>query len=162
MDKKTAKPALGFWKLYLVLTSLLPLLFLSVVSAENQDAERRILELEKTVEDLTESFNSHLRETEVLRQGIERLTARKAEDFQVEVLESFQDFMAGENKGEPGFPGPEGKPGPQGPHGPPGSQGPQGIQGLQGPPGLPGEVVDHVEYLRRQPALSKRAVSSSF
>ena len=128
-------------------------------------------ELEKTVEDLTESFNSQLRETEALRQGIERLTARTAEDFLLEVLESFQDFMAGENQGEPGSPGLDGKAGPQGPHGLPGLQGPQGLQGLQGPPGLQGlqgppglpeEVVDHVEYLKRQPALSKHTVSPGF
>ena len=165
MYRQAAAPC---WKLSLALACLLLLNFLTVSTEEKNGAEPSIRELQKAIEELKEAFNSHVRETEVLRQGIELLTAKNTETYQLEVLESFQDFMAGENKGERGPRGPEGKPGPEGPQGPPGlpgltgvegppgplgqpglpgsqgppgvpgSQGPSGIQGLQGPPGLRG------------------------
>ena len=178
MYRRTAEPESGRCKLCLVLTWLSALLFLCGSTQENNGAEPSIRDVLKRIEELREAFDSHVRETEVLRQGMELLTARKAEDFQLEVLESFRDFMGGENQGERGHPGPEGKPGAQGLPGLPGSNGPNGTPGLPGPPGLPGlpgppglpglpgpqglpglqgppgEIVDHLEYLRRQPALS--------
>ena len=206
MFRRTSEVVFGHWKLCSVPTWLLPLLLLCVLTQESNGTEPSIRDVLKMIEELREAFNSYVRETEVLRQGIELLTAKKPKDFQLEVLESFRDFMHGENKGERGHQGPEGPPGSRGPPGlpglvgppgPEGSQGADGSRGLPGPPGRggprglpgsrgmdgatgppglpglpgsegspglqgpPGEIADHLEYLRRQPALSMQATSSS-
>ena len=117
----------GRWKLCLAPTCIIPLLLLFVLAEGNNDVEPRIRELQKAIEGLREALYSHMRVTEVLRQGLELLTSRQAEDFLLEVLEPFQDFMAGQQQGEPGPPGPVGKPGPKGGYGFPGMRGDPGV-----------------------------------
>lgn len=127
MYRRKAEPTRGRWKLFLAPACLIPLLFLCVSTEGNKDIEQRIGELQHEIEELREVFNSHVRETEALRKGIELLTSREAKDFQLQVLESFQDFMAGQHQGVRGPPGPDGEPGPEGD---------PGFRGIRGFPGV--------------------------
>ena len=142
MAGTVAQPALSCRQLYLALFCLMPLFCLSIATGVCGDLEPRVQQLEREVRELKKIVHSCVQEVKTLKRT-KRSPPAITEGGQADVIKMFKNFLAEDNKGPPGPRGPEGAPGPRGP------------PGLPGPQGQPGEVVDHLEYLRRQPALSE-------